>query len=50
MGEKVQIDFLDIEENEEYKKIIEKVVQECFKEEKTVTYTHLKQLEQKLCE
>ena len=34
MGEKVQIDFLDIEENEEYKKIIEKVVQACFKEEK----------------
>lgn len=33
MEEKVQIDFLDIDENQEYVKIIEKVVQACLKEE-----------------
>ena len=30
----VQIDFFEIEENEEYKKIIQKVVQTCFETEK----------------
>lgn len=32
----VQIEFWDIQENEEYKKIIEKVVTTCFEEEKLV--------------
>lgn len=31
---KVQIEYLQIEENEEYNKLIEKVVEECFKTEK----------------
>lgn len=31
--EVLQLEYLDIEENENYKQIIEKVVQECFKEE-----------------
>ena len=30
----MQIDFFEIEENEEYKKIIQKVVQTCFETEK----------------
>ena len=30
----VQIDFFEIEENDEYKKIIQKVVQTCFETEK----------------
>ena len=34
MRELVQIEFLDIEENEDYKAIIEKVVKECFETEK----------------
>lgn len=29
----LQLEYLDLEENENYKKIIEKVVEECFKEE-----------------
>ncbi|MCI8546438.1 MAG: rRNA maturation RNase YbeY [Clostridia bacterium] len=33
MKELVQIEFLDIEENEEYSKIIEKVIHKCFEEE-----------------
>ena len=33
MKDFVQIEFWDIEENEEYKKIIEKVVKTCFEEE-----------------
>lgn len=33
MENSVQIEFWDIQENEEYKKIIEKVVKTCFKEE-----------------
>lgn len=32
--EKVQIEYLQIEENEEYNKFIEKVIEECFKTEK----------------
>ncbi len=32
----VQIEFVDIEENEEYKKLIEKVVDTCFKEENLI--------------
>ncbi len=32
--EKVQIEYLQIEENEEYNKLIEKVIEECFKTEK----------------
>lgn len=35
-----QIEFVDIEENEEYKKLIEKVVDTCFKEENLI-YTNL---------
>ena len=35
-----QIEFLDIEENDEYSKIIEKVVKECFEEENLLK-THL---------
>lgn len=34
MKDCVQIEFWDIEENEEYKKIIEKVAKTCFEEEK----------------
>ena len=34
MKELVQIEFLDIEENEEYCKLIEKVIEKCFEEEK----------------
>lgn len=34
MKELTQIEFLDIEENEEYYKLINKVVQKCFEEEK----------------
>ena len=33
MKELVQIEFLDIEENEEYSKIIEKVIHKFFEEE-----------------
>ncbi len=33
MKELVQIEFLDIEENEEYSQIIEKVIHKCFEEE-----------------
>lgn len=33
MKELVQIEFLDIEENKEYSKIIEKVIHKCFEEE-----------------
>lgn len=35
-----QIEFLDIEENDEYSEIIEKVVKECFEEEDLIK-THL---------
>ena len=35
-----QVEFIDIEEKEEYKKLIEKVVDTCFKEEKLI-YTNL---------
>ena len=34
MDKFVQIDYLEIEENEEYNKIINKVIEMCFKEEK----------------
>lgn len=34
MQEIVSINFLDIEENKEYEQLINKVIQECFKEEK----------------
>lgn len=34
MNEILEIEFLDIDENEEYKKIIRKVIETCFKEEK----------------
>ena len=35
-----QVEFVDIEEKEEYKKLIEKVVDTCFKEENLI-YTNL---------
>lgn len=34
MNEILEIEFLDIDENEEYKKIIRKVIETCFEEEK----------------
>ena len=40
MRKLTQIEFLDIEENDEYSKIIEKVVKECFEEEDLLK-THL---------
>ena len=40
MNKFTQIEFVDIEENEEYKKLIEKVVDTCFKEENLI-YTNL---------
>ena len=40
MGNLAQIEFLDIEENNEYSKIIEKVVEKCFEEEGLLK-THL---------
>ena len=40
MNKFTQIEFVDIEENGEYKKLIEKVVDTCFKEENLI-YTNL---------
>ena len=40
MRKLTQIEFLDIEENDEYSKIIEKVVEKCFEEENLLK-THL---------